>query len=112
MKLLFLLFILLRWPNETPDCNTFYAQTLSPLSIKGDLQKKEETNEYFLLQVKNEDEKIIKIQLLKNNTGRKIFNFVKDNSKIVKAKGETTIRIAAPISNGGLLVQIFPDLCE
>lgn len=112
MNLLLLLLIVLGSLNQISDCNTFYKETLLPLSVKGDLQEKKETEQYFILKVKNEDTEIVEIRLLKNETGKKIFNFAKDKSKIIKIKDQTTIRVLAPLGDGGFFVQLFPDLCN
>ena len=54
MKLLLLLFILMQgFTGDEPDCKAFYEKTLYPIAIKGDLIKKEKTDEYYLLYVKN-----------------------------------------------------------
>ena len=56
MKLLLLLFILMQgFTGDEPDCKAFYEKTLYPIAIKGDLIKKEKTDEYYLLYVKNEE---------------------------------------------------------
>ena len=85
MKLLLLLFLFLQGltGNES-DCKAFYEKTLYPISLKGNLIKKEKTDEYYLLYVKNEEE------------GGK----------------EVIVRLLlAPISNG-FKGRIFPNLCE
>lgn len=96
-----------------PDCKTFYEKTLAPMSVRGELMKKEKTDKYYLLYVKNENEsgKETIIQLLKNKTGKNIFMFALDKNIIIKVEGETALRVAAPTKNG-LDVRIFPDLCE
>lgn len=114
MKLLLFLFLFLQGltANEI-DCKSFYEKTLLPMSVKGELIKKDNTDEYYLLYVKNENEdgKEVVIRLLKNQTGKKIFMFAVDNSIIVKAKGEVVVRVITPTPNG-YNVQVFPDLCE
>lgn len=113
MKLLILLFVFMFGFTEDPDCSAFYEKTLSSMSVRGELVKKEKTDKYYLLYVKNEleDGKETTIRLLKNRTGKRIFLFAIDKSVIIKAKGETVVRVAAPIKDG-FNVQIFPDLCE
>ena len=114
MKLLLLLFILMQgFTGDEPDCKAFYEKTLYPISLKGNLIKKEKTDEYYLLYVKNEEEggKEVIVRLLKNQTGKSIFLFALDNSLISKRKGETALHVLAPISNG-FKGRIFPDLCE
>ena len=85
MKLLLLLFLFLQGltGNES-DCKAFYEKTLYPISLKGNLIKKEKTDEYYLLYVKNEEEggKEVIVRLLKNQTGKSIFLFALDNSFI------------------------------
>ena len=114
MKLLLLLFLFLQGltGNES-DCKAFYEKTLYPISLKGNLIKKEKTDEYYLLYVKNEEEggKEVIVRLLKNQTGKSIFLFALDNSLISERKGETALHVLAPISNG-FKGRIFPDLCE
>ena len=114
MKLLLLLFFFLQGliGNES-DCKAFYEKTLYPISLKGNLIKKEKTDEYYLLYVKNEEEggKEVIVRLLKNQTGKSIFLFALDNSLISKRKEETALHVLAPISNG-FKGRIFPDLCE
>ena len=87
-------------------------ETLYPIAIKGDLIKKKKTDEYYLLYVKNEEDggKELVVRLLKPN-GKSIFIFASDKSLISKRKGETTLHVLAPISNG-FKGRIFPDLCE
>ena len=111
MKLLLLLFLFLQGliGNES-DCKAFYEKTLYPISLKGNLIKKEKTDEYYLLYVKNGGKEVI-VRLLKNQTGKSIFLFALDNSLISKRKGETALHVLAPISNG-FKGRIFPDLCE
>lgn len=114
MKLLLLLFIFLQGlTGDKPVCNAFYEKTLSPMSVKGELIKKENTDKYYLLHVKNEKEdgKETTIRLLKNKIGKQIFMFAIDKSIIVKAKGEAIVRVLVPVKDG-FNVQIFPDLCE
>ena len=113
MKLLLLLFILMQGvTNEEFDCKMFY-ETLVPMSIKGGLIKKEKTDDYYLLYVKNEKDsgKEAVIRLLKNKTGKMIYLFAIDNSMIVKAEGEAVVRVISPVKDG-YNVQVFPDLCE
>lgn len=113
MKLLLLLFIFMQGLTDEPDCRTFYEKTLSPMSVQGELIKKEKTDKYYLLYVKNERDngKEAIIQLLKNKIGKQIFIFALDKSIIVKAKGQAVVRVVAPVKDG-FNVQIFPDLCE
>lgn len=114
MKLLLLLFILMQsFAEKQPDCKTFYEKTLASMSVKGELVKKEKTDENYLLYIKNEKDngKEVVIRLLKNKTGRRIFMFCLDKSMIVKVKGEMGVHVAAPVKDG-YIVQIFPDLCE
>lgn len=114
MKLLLLLFILMQgFTGDEPDCKAFYEKTLYSIAIKGDLIKKEKTDEYYLLYVKNEEDggKELVVRLLKNQTGKSIFIFASDKSLISKRKGETALHVLAPM-NGGFNGRIFPDLCE
>ena len=114
MKLLLLLFILMQGvTNEEFDCKMFYEKTLVPMSIKGGLIKKEKTDDYYMLYVKNEKDsgKEAVIRLLKNKTGKMIYLFAIDNSMIVKAEGEAVVRVISPVKDG-YNVQVFPDLCE
>lgn len=114
MKLLLLLFILIQGiTNDELDCKMFYEKTLVPMSIKGGLIKKEKTDDYYLLYVKNEKDsgKEAVIRLLKNKTGKMIYLFAIDNSTIVKAEGEAVVRVISPVKDG-YNVQVFPDLCE
>lgn len=107
-----MLFFVLHFSTGKIDCKAYYDKILSPLSIKGELVKKEETDHYFVLYIKNEkDDKDIELKLLKNNTGKKIFKFVDSKCIIVKRENQTVIRVAKP-TNGGFDVQLFPDLCE
>ena len=94
--------------NEEFDCKMFYEKTLVPMSIK-----KEKTDDYYLLYVKNEKDsgKEAVIRLLKNKTGKMIYLFAIDNSMIVKAEGEAVVRVISPVKDG-YNVQVFPDLCE
>lgn len=114
MKLLLLLFLFMQGlTGDKPDCKTFYEKTLYPISLKGELIKKEKTDEYYLLYVKNENEggKEVVVKLLKNQTGKSIYLFATDKSLISKRKGETALHVLAPIING-FNGRIFPDLCE
>lgn len=99
--------------GDKPDCKTFYEKTLYPISLKGELIKKEKTEDYYLLYVKNENEggKEVVVKLLKNQTGKSIYLFATDKSLISKRKGETALHVLAPIING-FNGRIFPDLCE
>lgn len=114
MKLLLLLFLFMQGlTGDKPDCKAFYEKTLYPISLKGELIKKEKTDEYYLLYVKNENEggKEVVVKLLKNQTGKSIYLFATDKSLISKRKGETALHVLAPIING-FNGRIFPDLCE
>lgn len=113
MKLLLLLFFFFQGLTDKADCCAFYEKTLAPMSVKGKLVKKEKTDQYYLLYVKNEKEKGKEsiIRLLKNKTGKMIFMFAVDNSMIIKVEGEAVVRVVAPAKEG-LNVRIFPDLCE
>lgn len=114
MKLLLLLFLFMQGlTGDKPDCKTFYEKTLYPISLKGELIKKEKTEDYYLLYVKNENEggKEVVVKLLKNQTGKSIYLFATDKSLISKRKGETALHVLAPIING-FNGRIFPDLCE
>lgn len=99
--------------GDKPDCKAFYEKTLYPISLKGELIKKEKTEDYYLLYVKNENEggKEVVVKLLKNQTGKSIYLFATDKSLISKRKGETALHVLAPIING-FHGRIFPDLCE
>lgn len=99
--------------GDKPDCKAFYEKTLYPISLKGELIKKEKTDEYYLLYVKNENEggKEVVVKLHKNQTGKSIYLFATDKSLISKRKGETALHVLAPIING-FNGRIFPDLCE
>lgn len=110
MKLLLLLFMLLSVPQDK-NCSEFYQTTLVPIHVDGELQKKEMTNEYYILFIRKKTDEVVQIKLLKNKTGLKIYNFALLKSRIVKVKGEFTIRVMAPRSNG-FTVQLFPDLCD
>lgn len=114
MKLLLLLFLFMQGlTGDKPDCKAFYEKTLYPISLKGELIKKEKTEDYYLLYVKNENEggKEVVVKLLKNQTGKSIYLFATDKSLISKRKGETALHVLAPIING-FNGRIFPDLCE
>lgn len=114
MKLLLLLFLFMEGlTGDKPDCKAFYEKTLYPISLKGELIKKEKTDDYYLLYVKNENEggKEVVVKLLKNQTGKSIYLFATDKSLISKRKGETALHVLAPIING-FNGRIFPDLCE
>lgn len=114
MKLLLLLFLFIQGlTGDKPDCKAFYEKTLVPMSVKGEVVKKEKTDDYYLFYVKNENDngKEVVIRLLKNKTGRMIFMFAIDKSMFIKAKGEAVVRVVVPVKDG-LNVQVFPDLCE
>lgn len=110
MKLLLLLFLLLSAP-ENKNCTEFYQKTLVPRHIDGQLEKKETTNEYYILSIREKTDKVVQIKLLKNKTGLKIYKFALLNSRVVKVKGEFTVRVMAPRVDG-FMVRQFPDLCD
>lgn len=94
------------------DCAMFYDQNLKPLSVNGELVNKKSFPDYNLLTVKNKEGGTITIKLLKTNVGIKLYMFAKEKSLIIKKKGENIIHVAVPLPNGGIQVQVFPNLCD
>lgn len=112
MNYLLHLFIIIASLLPPSDCEVFYKETLYTLDIKGNLMEKEETEEFFILHIKDETEKNLSINLIKNKTGKDIFNFAKEGCMIFKPKERLSISVVIPYGNGDLFVRQFPNLCE
>lgn len=115
MKILLLsvLFAIFQTPEKNIDCSEFYKETLDLISVDGDITKKEETDQFYILYVKNNEDqgKEVVIKLLKNNTGKRIYRLAFEKTRVIKKKGRTKLSLVTPIPNG-LNVNGFPDLCE
>lgn len=109
----FLLFaILLLGSLIHDDCESFYKKTLYPIEIKGSLTMKEEQEDYFIFHIKNEDGKNITLKLLKNKTGKRIFNAAREKCQIFKSPNRYSISVVNFYDDETLFVEKFPDPCE
>lgn len=112
MKTLLVILISLFFSSEGNNCADFYEKTL-PVEVEALVNKKEENNQYYVLELKSKaDGKILKLLLLKNTTGKEIYDFVKPGSHIKKRKDELKISALTPTADGGFQGQLFPDLCK
>ena len=113
MKFLFLLLAFTYCIEGDVDCSAFYKETLVPISFDGILIKKEKTDQYYILYVrdKKDNKTVTKVQLLNNRAGKMIYQFATDSSIVAKRKNQLNLHIAAPMVNG-YNVRIFKDFCE
>lgn len=112
MKTLFVILITFFFTPEGNDCADFYEKTL-PVEMDALVNEKEENNQYYVLELKSKtDGKIFKLLLLKNTTGKEIYDFVKPGSHINRRKEQLKISALTPTAEGGFQGQLFPDLCK
>lgn len=114
MKTLLLLFafLLCQVPADK-DCKDFYEKNL-PDEIYGKvIEKKEDANHYRITIDDSVQKKHIEILLVKNKTGKEIFDFLEKESIVKKRKGNLSLSALTPMKGGGgLNGQSFPDLCK
>ncbi len=113
MKVLILLFAILFGQAGGDDCKSFYEKNL-PDEIYGKVIEKKEDTDYYRIKIKDSiQEKEIEVLLLKNKTGKEIFDFIQKESYVKKRKGNLSLSALTPMKGGGgYNGQSFPDLCE
>lgn len=111
MKTLLLLFTLLFFQQADKDCKSFYEKNL-PDEIYGKVIEKIEESEFYILKIEDTGQKKgFSISLIKNKTGKDIYDFAKKESIIKKRKGQLGLSVLTPF-NGGYNGHSFPDLCN
>lgn len=114
MKTLLLLFALLFCQVPTDNnCKEFYEKNL-PEEIYGKVTDKKEEANYYRIKIDDSiQKKEIEVVLLKNKTGKEIFDFLQKESYVKKRKGSLSLSALTPMKNGGgFNGQRFPDLCK
>lgn len=95
------------------DCNSYYKESLFEVNIFGTLEEKKENEKYYVIRIKEEDkDSITTIYLLKNNTGKEIFEFLIEGSYLKKKQKTLIISILSPNKDGGYDGRRFDNLCN
>lgn len=111
MKTLLLLISLFISLQADKDCKSFYETNL-PDRIYGKVIEKVEKEEFYILKIDNSiQKKEISISLIKNKTGKEVFNFANKESILKKRKGQQGLSVLTPFE-GGYNGHSFPDLCN
>lgn len=99
--------------NGNIDCDKFYREHLDPLSIDGRVTKKEIGEKFYVIWVKEANEKEVKVELLKNMIGFNVYTFVQPGSYFQKKKGRRDLHVLTENAlDGSIKGQIFDDLCK
>ena len=79
---------------------------------KGRLQKKEISDEFYIIYVVNKKEETIRLRFLKNMSGFEIYNFILTDSCISKRKGDRSVHILTENKlDKSFKGRIFDKLC-
>ena len=113
MKTLLLLFTFLLFQNPADsDCKGFYEKNI-PDEIYGKVIEKKENDGYYRIKIKDSvQNKEIEVSLLKNKTGKEIYDFLQKESIVKKRKGSLSLSALTSIKGGGFDDRSFPDLCK
>lgn len=96
---------------ENIDCDKFYKENFDPINVRGVIVKKETTDDFYIISVKDDKKNIVKIKLLKNHSGFEIFTFSFINSDVLKIGGQRNIHIRVKHLDGSLTGRIFDKFC-
>lgn len=95
------------------ECEEFHAQEVKPLFIDGLVKSKKTENDYYVIEVENNDKKIVVLKLWKNNTTKELVAFIRRTTRIIKQKDSIYTKVIEILpDNGGFEVRHFKTLCD
>lgn len=82
------------------DSDVYYKKNLDPISIEGQFVSKKITKDYYVIEIKEESNKVVEIKLLKNAEEKKFFMDLSKDCTVVKKTGKREINIVKQIPGG------------
>jgi aspartyl-tRNA synthetase len=104
-------FVCISTPLSSTSCKEYADKYIKPLIINGFVKQKQDKGKMYIINVKNNDGKIVVFKLLKNKTTTTLFSFIGDSTLIIKNENEVYTRVAV-FYNKSINVQHFETLCD